>query len=175
MDALMEYSIPIRGIKLGLHSFDFQINSDFFSHFPDSLIKAGNFEVRLDFDKRIDLYELNFFFNGTIETSCDRCLAAINLPVEGKNRLVVKFSEDFLEDLDVIYIPFKTERLNVAKYIYEYLSLAVPYIKTYNCQSEELKPCDTQMLTHLQKSAGDKNSELAVNPVWDQLKNIKFN
>lgn len=175
MDALTEYLIPISGLKIGLHSFDFQINSDFFTHFPDSLIKEGAFEVHLDFDKRIDLYELVFTFSGSTKTPCDRCLAEINFPVKGENKLIIKFADAVLEDIDVLYIPMKTEELNVAKYIYEYISLALPFIKTFDCQEETDKPCDEEMLALIQAKENNTNQEAGSNPVWDQLKNIKFN
>ena len=176
MDALVEYLIPISGLKIGTHSFDFQVDNTFFAHFPDSLIKEGSFKVHLDFDKRLDLYEMNFSYEGTTKTACDRCLANINFPIKGNNRMIVKFAEEFMEDVDVIYIPIKTETLSVAKYIYEFLSLAVPYVKTYNCETEDKKPCDTEMLAFLNQEQKE-NKELSShpNPVWDQLKNIKFN
>ena len=175
MDALVEYLIPISGLKIGLHVFDFQVNSDFFANFPDTLIKKGSFKVRLEFDKRLDLYEMNFSYEGTTQTACDRCLAAVNFPIKGNNRLIVKFAEDFYEDVDVIYIPIKTETLNVAKYIYEYISLAIPYVKTFDCELEEQRPCDTEMLNFLEKEKQSEKSTESPNPVWDQLKNIKFN
>ena len=174
MDALAEFSIPVAGLKIGTHSFDFQIDSDFFCHFPDSLIKEGIFKVQLAFEKRFDIYELLFSFDGYTKTPCDRCLAEINFPVSGENRLLVKFADDFLEDAEVIYIPLKTEELNVAKYIYEYISLAIPLVKTYNCEAEIEKPCDEQMLAFIQKNKRDKKETSTPNPVWEELKNIKF-
>ncbi len=174
MDALVEYLIPVSGLKIGSHSFDFQVDSAFFTHFPDSLIKEGSFKVQLDFDKRIDLYEMNFSFEGTTKSACDRCLAAVDFPVSGNNRLIVKFAETYKEDVDVIYIPIKTETLNVAKYIYEYLSLAVPYVKIYDCEADKNKPCDTEMLAFLDQQAAAE-TENTPNSAWDQLKNIKFN
>ena len=108
--------------------------------------------------------------------ACIGCLANVNFPINGNNRIIVKFAEEFKEDVEVIYIPIKTETLNVAKYIYEYLSLAVPYVKIFDCQAEKQPPCDTEMLALLEKEAHeDKDSTKDPNPIWDQLKNIKFN
>jgi len=158
MDALEEYLIPISGLKIGSHSFE-----------------EGAFKVQLDFDKRIDLYEMNFSYEGTTKAACDRCLATVNFPIKTNNRMIVKFAEEFLEDVDVIYIPIKTETLNVAKYIYEYLSLAVPYVKTFDCEAAKKPPCDTEMLALLDKEANEDKESNKPNPVWDKLKNIKFN
>ena len=177
MDALVEYLIPISGLKIGSHSFDFQVDKEFFAHFPDSLIKEGSFKVQLVFDKRIDLYVLNFSFEGTTKAACDRCLAGVDFPIKGDNRLIVKFAEEYMEDVDVVYMPIKTETLNISKFIYEYISLAIPYVKTFDCEAEVNQPCDTEMLALLDKeeSGKDKESMNTPNPVWDQLKNIKFN
>ena len=166
MDALVEYLIPISGLKIGTHSFDFQVDNTFFANFPDSLIKEGSFKVHLDFDKRLDLYEMNFSYEGTTKAACDRCLAEVDFPIKGNNRLIVKFAEEFLEDVDVIYIPIKTETLNVAKYIYEFLSLAVPYVKTYDCGAEPEQPCDTKMLAYLaQEQKENKNQDTMQQPM----------
>lgn len=175
MNPLVEYLIPISGLKIGLHSFDFQVDSEFFKHFPDSLITDGVFKVQLVLEKRIDLYELNFSFEGQTKTVCDRCLADINFPIRGENQLIVKFAEEYLEDVDVIYIPIKTEELNIAKYIYENISLKVPFVKTYDCEAETERPCDLDMLAFLDKKANQKDKEPKANPIWDSLKDIKFN
>ena len=172
MNALIEYLIPIRGLKIGLHHYNFQINQEFFSNFPDSLIDNGEFEVQLDFEKRIDLFELVFSYNGFFNTACDRCLVNIDFPIKGKNQMIIKFAEEFLEEAEVEYIPLKTEKLNVAKYIYEFICLAVPFVKVYDCQAEREKPCDEKMLAFLEKEKAEKPVN---NPLWDNLKNIKFN
>ena len=177
MDTLVEYLIPIIGLKVGSHSFDFQVDNAFFAHFPDSLIKEGSFKVQLEIDKRFDLYEMNFSFEGTTKADCNRCLATVDFPIKGTSRMIVKFAEEFTEDVDVIYIPIKTETLNVAKYVYEYLCLAVPYVKIFDCEVEKNRPCDLEMLTLLNQEDEEagKESTKNSNPVWDQLKNIKFN
>ncbi len=176
MNVLSEYSIPISGLKNGLHSFDFQLDSGFFSHFPDSLIKEGNFKVRLNFDKRTDLYEMTFDYKGHFQTPCDRCLAAINLPIKGSNHLIIKFSDEFKEEAEIIYVPPRTQQLNVAKYLYEFICLSIPLIKAYNCEEEEKKPCDKKMLAYLvQENEEREDAPSKSNPLWDQLKDVKFN
>ncbi len=175
MDTLVEFIIPISGLKIGSHTFDFQVDSSFFEHFPDSSLKEGTFKVHLDFEKRLDLYEMHFSFSGFTKAACDRCLTDLNFPIKGENLLLVKFADELFEDVDVLYIPIKTEELNVAKYIYEYISLAVPFIKTFDCESEAEMPCDTEMLALLDKEKGSDDSGSTDNPIWDDLKNIKFN
>ena len=175
MDGLVPYSLPIKGLHNGIHEFSFQIGSDFFSNFEDSPIEACQIELALTLDKRPSMMVLEFDFDGTVRTECDRCLASINLPIEGHQRLVVKYSEDAeQEDADMIFVHPEASDLNVATYIYEFIVLAVPMIKVYDCQDEENPPCNFEMLAFLSQNE-DKATENAPesNPVWDALKNLK--
>ena len=174
MDALAAYDIPVSGLKNGVHLFDYQLDSAFFGHFPNSLITEGNFEVQLVFEKRVDLYELQFSFTGEMATTCDRCLAPIRFPLAGTNCLLVKFSDEPSDDEDILYIPAKSEKLNVAPYLYEYIGLKVPFVKTYDCATEAEPPCDTEMLKHLDDNQPSDSAPAEDNPAWDALRNIKF-
>ena len=127
MDALKAYSIPIKGLQNGIHQFVFHIDKSFFEHFENTPIEDSNIEMTLSFDKRSDMFVLHFDFQGTVNTNCDRCLAKIDLPLADKQRLLVKFSEtEEMEEADVIFISREDHELNVAKYIYEYICLALP-------------------------------------------------
>lgn len=175
MDTLKQFSIPIKGIKNGIHQFEFQLSTKFFENFENSPVKDGKFEVKLEFDKRIDMFVLTFDINGSIKANCDRCLESIDLPIEDQQNLIIKISEeDVLEEVDVIYILSSQSELNVAKYIYEYIILALPLTNVYDCDSEENKPCNEEMLKHLDVSPRT-DEETKDNPVWDVLKNLKKN
>ena len=172
MDALVHYSIPIKGLRHGVHQFDYQIDRLFFQQFESSPIEEGKIELRLNFDKRPDMYVLLFEFRGTVRTECDRCLEEIDLPLAGSHQLLVKFSEqEEIEEAEVVYINADAPRLNVAKYIYEFIVLALPMIKVYDCRSEEQPVCNEEMLRYLN---GNKEQEGSTgnNPVWDELKNL---
>ncbi|MDX1667541.1 MAG: DUF177 domain-containing protein [Saprospiraceae bacterium] len=169
---LTQYSIPIQGKKLGTHQFDFHLDKEFFEHFDSSPVSDGDIDLTLHFDKRIDLFVLTFHFEGTLHTECDRCLAGIDLPVEGNDQLIVKFSlEEQAEEADVIYINPDAQKINVAKYIYEYVMLSMPMIKVYDCEEEEVPPCDLEMLQYLNAEAEDE--QVKENPIWDELKKLK--
>jgi len=173
MDTLKQFSIPIKGLKNGIHQFEFQLDTQFFQHFENSPIKDGQFEVKLEFDKRIDMFVLTFDTDGTIKANCDRCLENIDLPVQDQQTLIVKISEeDVLEEEDIIYILSSQSELNVAKFIYEYIVLALPLTNVYDCNSEENKPCNEEMLKHLDVSP-TTDEETKDNPVWDVLKKLK--
>lgn len=176
MDSLVQYSIPVKGLRTGTHQFDFHIDSEFFKLFENSPIADGNIELTLLFDKRPDMYVLQFDFEGTVKTECDRCLEFINLPVSDSQRLVVKFSETAeseAEEADVIYIHPESQHLNVANYIYEYIILSMPFMKVYDCENDDNRVCNQEMLSYIQ-NVEESEEETERNPLWEELKNLNI-
>lgn len=173
METLNHYSIPLEGLKDGMHQFDFQIDEEFFKHFEKSPIEKGNFNLMLYFDKRPDLLVLTFDFKGSFHTNCDRCLENIHLPIQGNEQLIVKYADEPGEDAEVIYITRGTQHLNVAKFIYEFICLAIPIVRVYDCEADENPPCNKDILALLYQNDIEEEKEETKNPVWDALKNFK--
>ncbi len=175
MDGLVEYSIPVQGLENGVHRFQFAVGEAFFRYFTASPVEAGAISVTLDFDKRPGMYVLEFEFEGTVKAECDRCLVEIDLPVSGRERLLVKFSyESQPEEADVIYISPEAQRLNVAKYIYEFIVLAMPITKVYDCENDEDRACNEEMLDYLDGGASQTGEAAPdeINPLWEELKKL---
>lgn len=176
MNPLLPFTIPVRGLRTGITEYDFAIDDQFFAAFEASPIQQGNVQLHLTFDKSPRMWVLDFAFSGTVRTECDRCLAEIDLPIEDRQQLIVKLSEepDPDEDADVVFVDPDTPRFNVAQYIYEFIVLSMPLIKTYDCRSEAEPPCDEDMLVRLEEQAsatesGAAESEDSESP-WDELK-----
>jgi uncharacterized metal-binding protein YceD (DUF177 family) len=175
MDRLIQYTIPIKGLGNGIHEFEFQVDQSFFQAFEHSSIQEGAVTVKLVFEKRPELYVLNFALAGTVKTECDRCLVDIHLPISNEHQLLVKLSEEESkeDDPDVIYIHPETPKLQIAQFIYEYIHLSIPMIKVYDCQSEEEPPCNLDMLKYLEENEEkDSDQDQGDNPIWDALKNL---
>jgi uncharacterized metal-binding protein YceD (DUF177 family) len=175
MEGLIQYTIPIKGIGNGIHEFEFQADHSFFQAFEHSSILEGAVTVKLIFEKRPELYVLNFALDGTVKTECDRCLVDIHLPISNEHQLLVKLGEEESEenDPDVIYIHPETPKLQIAQFIYEYIHLSIPMIKVYDCQMEEEPPCNEDMLKYLEATEKeDTDQDNGDNPIWDALKNL---
>jgi uncharacterized protein len=181
MSPLKEFSIPIKGLKQEHYHFDFQLDSTFFKAFEDAPVQEADINVLMDLDKRTGLMELKFDILGTVKTACDRCLAAIDLPIDSIEKLIVKFSEQAQEDTDeVIYLHPETSDLNVAQYIYEYICLSIPFTKIYDCENDEVPPCDFDMLDMIDGESNlspQSENEADENPqnLRNLLKNININ
>ncbi len=174
MKALKEFSLPIKGLGIGIRKFNFELDNDFYKNFDSSTIQNGNIKLELVLDKRTDMIVLDFDFRGTVQVACDRCLEQIQLPIEGHQELMIKYNENTSEDADIVFIsPYETE-LNVARYIYEFTSLAVPMKKVYDCENDENAPCDSTMLQYLEQEEKEEDSDTE-NPIWDSLKNFNKN
>jgi uncharacterized protein len=176
MDWLIQYSIPVRGLRNGTHQFDFQVDQAFFSQFENSPVADGNVDVVFTLDKRPDMFVLTFDLTGTVKTDCDRCLAQIDLPVEDAQNLIVKFSDqEEAEDADVVFVHPDIQHLNVARYVYEFIILSMPIIKVYDCENEVNRPCNQEMLRYIQNGKDDAENEADPNPFWEELKKLNKN
>lgn len=170
MDPFLAYSIPIQGLKTGIHQFKFRLDREFFRHFEGSPIEDGLVEVALQLDKRPDMLVLDFTFSGHNHTTCDRCTADIRLPFEGERQLLVKYGNAEGEEEDeVVFISREAPSLNIAPFLYEFAILALPITNTYDCQSEKDPPCNFEILKYLEQNAEERDTD----PIWDVLNGLK--
>ncbi len=170
MDPFLPYSIPIQGLKIGIHRFKYTLDNAFFRQFEDSPIVEGLVEAVLELDIRSDMLLLDFQLEGYSEAECDRCTAAIHLPILTERQLVVKYGDaEGDEDDEVVFISRDTPEFNVAPYLYEFAVLALPITNTYDCESDPNPPCNRDVLKYLENEADEGKS----NPLWDALKDLK--
>ena len=173
MNAFAAYSIPIQGLKFGIHHFKFTIDGAFFRHFEDSPVEEGEIQFELQLDKRPDMFILDFELEGYVKAECDRCTAVIDLPLKDARELIVKYGEpeDAVEEDEVVFISRDVSVFNVAKYLYEFTVLALPITNTYDCQSDANPPCNFEVLKYLSNDTDAQKPD----SVWDALKGINDN
>ncbi|HEY8928664.1 MAG TPA: DUF177 domain-containing protein [Mucilaginibacter sp.] len=173
MKSLRNYSIPFTGLKLGKHQFEYDINDAFFNEFEYSLVKKADLKCRVELEKQETMLILNFDIAGTIDTTCDRCLAQYPQPVNIHEQQIAKFSddEDIAEDDEIIILTKNDHEINISGLMYEYINVALPFINV--CDNEGNTPyCDKDMLDKLNKLTAN-NEQNEADPRWDALKNIK--
>jgi uncharacterized metal-binding protein YceD (DUF177 family) len=174
MKELKAYRIAIKGLKIGIQTFHYELDSEFFSAFEQAPFTQAKFKVDVEFDKRSNLFILKFDINGKVDTSCDRCLANIKLPVKGNFELIVKLEEEAeTSDPDIIYLDPAADYLDLASTLYDFINLSVPMHMTYDCEYEVPRPCDEKALNYLEESEESLDIQEADNSIWEALK--KFN
>ncbi|MFN4080990.1 MAG: YceD family protein [Saprospiraceae bacterium] len=171
MDVFRAYSLPILGLKPGMHHFEYALDRSFFDLFADSPIAHCEIRVTLDLDKRPDMMILDFDVAGSVGAACDRCTADIDLPVARQERLVVKYGEqeDSADD-EVVFIPRDSSLFNVAPYLYEYSVLSLPMVNVFDCQLLAQPPCNQTVLAKLERQDEPADED---GSVWDALKDIQ--
>ena len=175
MKSLKPYYIPFTGLKLGKHQFDFEVTDAFFNEFEYSLVKKGNLNCSVELDKQETMLVLNFTISGTIDLTCDRCLAGYPQQIDIAEQQIAKFSEEPIDDdEDIITLTKNDHEINVAPLIYEYINVAVPFIAV--CSNEgRTQYCDNDMLDKLDKlsGGGEEPDDEPNDPRWDALKKFK--
>ena len=169
MKHVKDYIIPFKGLKLGLHSFEYQIKEKFFEAYQyDDFIKS-DITVKLDFLKKDTLFELLFLMSGTVRVNCDVSGEEYEQPVEGSLKLIVTFGEAFNNDHeDILIIPQHAYELDISQYIYELIVLNTPIKRVHpgildgTLESETLDKLDEL----------SRKTEKKTDPRWDKLKEL---
>lgn len=178
-DVLSTYTIHFKGLKVGKHTFNFEINDKFFDLFEESEIKKGNLLAQVHLDKHTQMLDLKVSMKGEVEVVCDRCLENFNLPIEFDGVLFIKFGEGQPDTgEEIVFLPTEESELNLAQYLYESISLSIPYSRYHGVNNTDEKACNKEMLKKLKKlsvttSKKDKSKEN--DPRWDKLKDLKLN
>ncbi|MBK7342343.1 MAG: DUF177 domain-containing protein [Saprospiraceae bacterium] len=157
--ALLPFTFPLAGIRMGITTYNLRVEDDFFQCFPDAPVQAGSIDLELDLDKRPDMIVATFRFEGRVATTCDRCLADIGLPIDGEQDLIIKYGETFKEEDEVIWLSQDMREFNLARFAYEFIVLGIPVVRTYDCEDDDPRPCDMEMLATLDKHRKGPDSE----------------
>ncbi len=174
MDSLNSFTIPHKGLKEGVHNYEFNLNESFFAEFEDSPINVSDVKVDLVLDKRSNMLVLDFEISGTMNNPCDRCLNKINIPLIGNSEIMVKYSDDAQNTDEVIYISDKDSSIDVSSLIYEFCVLAMPMTNKVDCEAQGYEFCNNEILDRLEVEQEEEEPDSEVN-IWDALKDLDLN
>lgn len=165
------YLIPVRGIKEGPHSFEFEIGKDFFDLFEESEIKEGELTAIVILEKSPSHIDLEIKISGYVRVSCDRCLEMFNHHVECQNRLLVKFGHE-LDDSnpDIITLPYDESELDLKQYIYEFIHLSLPIQRFHPDDDRGISTCNPVMLEKLKEHQVDEGNHNDLR--WEELEKL---
>ncbi|MBV6647030.1 MAG: DUF177 domain-containing protein [Cyclobacteriaceae bacterium] len=164
---LRDFEINIYSLSNKGHDFRYIIDESFFQLFPESILEKGDGVVNLTLEKSETMMSLNFDIKATLELLCDVSVEQFEHQVELQQKLVIKFGEEEMElSEDMIVIPWETQQINVAKFIYEYLNLSVPMKKVHPKLQGRERP------EILYSSEADNAGEEEIDPRWEALKKL---
>jgi uncharacterized metal-binding protein YceD (DUF177 family) len=184
------YNIPLRSLSEGKHEFKYDLDNKYFALIDDgsSDVKKGNLKAVLSLKKTGTAFELNFCIIGTVEVPCDRCLDDINMDVDTKNKLIVKFGKEYSEESDeIVIIPEDDGEINIAWFLYEFIVLSLP-AKRVHAPGTCNKAMSSKLNKHKAKSTDNEEDEndmddddmemdddsSFIDSRWDALKDVSI-
>jgi uncharacterized protein len=169
------YTIQYKGLKVGSHSFEFEINDKFFKEYPEGEIERGNLVANVQLLKHSTMLEFFIDITGEVEVVCDRCLEPFNLPIEFSGRLIVKIGNDEVSDNDELWVVSENEfEVNIAQYLYESVCLSLPISRYHGIEGSNENDCNPQMLNRIVTVGSiEPKTNGTTDPRWDILKNLK--
>lgn len=182
------YNIPLRGLSEGKHEFEYNLDNKFFSLIDDGTaeVKKGTIKVVVSLKKTSTTFELNFNINGVVQVPCDRCLDDIDMNVETKNKLIVKFGKEYSEESDeIVIIPEEDGAINIAWFLYEFIVLSLPAKKVHapgTCNKAMSSKLNKHKVKSNDENDDDSDEEDSFeeedtsfsDPRWDSLKDLSM-
>ena len=175
MKPLKAFEVQFVGLKLGEHIFEYDIDNTFFEHFEYDEFNDVQLKVTLILQKKTTLLELDFEVDGVINLNCDLTNEPFNQPISSKFSLIVKFGSEYNDDNEeILIIPHREYKINVAHHIYELIVLSVPQKRLH--PGIEDGTLNSEILKKLEdlspKSIENKNSNNDIDPRWNSLKKL---
>ena len=169
MNLLKNYDIDISKLNLGQHEFRFQIDDSFFELFDYSLIDHGEMTSVVELEKKTTFISLIIKINGFVKLTCDRSLDAFDYGLETEDEIILKYGDEAKEIADdVEIIPFNTQKINVGKYLYEFINIAIPMKKLHPRYNDEAN--EDQIIF---SSRDEQEEQVKEDPRWSELKKLK--
>jgi uncharacterized metal-binding protein YceD (DUF177 family) len=177
---LSKYNIDIYGLEDKQYDYDMESGDAFFEELEQDLIERGSFKTHVVLNKSATMLQLHFHTEGSVELVCDRSLEPFEEPVVSDERLILKFgdrNEELTDEIEII--SRNTNRINVARYIFEFIALSLPVKKIHpdlrSKVEEELKDEEEGILVYSSVKPEDEDDEEGekMDPRWEALKKLK--
>ena len=160
------FDIPFVGLKQGKHHFEFEVGKTFFDDFPFSLIEDGKLIAEVELDKKETIMISNFIVHGNVKVICSRCNELANIDLSDTMINYYKFGTEVEEDENLFVISPDEYKINVAKQIYELISVALP-----SSPKHKKGECNKEMV-ELIKKYQSKDKKEDIDPRWEKLNKL---
>lgn len=183
------YNISLKNLSFGVHTYEYELDRKFFEAIDGDEVRKGNVTVTVTVKRTSSTFECNFELNGVVQVPCTRCLDDMDQVVESKNRLIVKFGQEYSEESDeIVIIPEDEGEINIAWFLYEFIALSIP-IKHVHPVGECNRAVSSKFRKHRAVTADevgedevvadeedfpDDEEEQTNDPRWDRLKGLNI-
>ncbi|MGX5855153.1 YceD family protein [Dyadobacter jiangsuensis] len=181
---LSKYNIDIYGLEDKQYDYDMESGDAFFEEMEQDLIEHGHFKTHVVLNKSATMIQLRFHTTGSVTLTCDRSLETFEEPIDSDERIILKFgdhNEELTEEIEII--SRNTNRINVARYIFDFIALSLPVKKLHPSLRTEEDEFDLEddeeegTLVYTSggeaEEGGEREEEEKVDPRWEALKKLK--
>jgi len=183
VNALRPYDINIAGLQPKRYEYDFESDNAFFAALEQTLIEHGTVQTHLILDKSETMIRLDFHIVGSVEQICDRSLDEYEQPVDTRRTMLLKFGDHNEELSDEIeLIERNTQVVNVARFIFEFLSLSLPMKRLhprFRDEEDEEQDSPGRLVYQSDINLTDSSEEGAptetIDPRWAALRKLSDN
>lgn len=177
MTPLRAYDIHIVGLDNKRYEYDFTSDSSLFASLDQELIEKGNVQTHLILDKSETMIRLDFHITGLVEQTCDRCLDEYEEPVDARQTMLLKFGDHNEELSDEIeLIERNTTTVNIARYIFEFISLSLPMKRVHpRFRDEEEGDDENGKIIYRSDPEENEEDQSGIDPRWAALRKLSDN
>jgi uncharacterized metal-binding protein YceD (DUF177 family) len=185
------YNVVLKDIGNETRVFEYDLDNNYFKKIDSPEVQKGNIKAKVSVQKKLSVYELQFFIEGTVIIPCDRCLDDMVQAIHYKEKLQVKFGNSFSEEDEIVIVPEAEGAINIAWFLFEFIVLNIP-MKHVHATGECNKTMVTKLKKHITRQKGDDEDEdssavefdddddftpdeIQTDPRWDGLQNITEN
>lgn len=174
--SLNPYSVNIIGLSNKAHTFNYELNNEFFVRYGQDLVTGGKFDAEIVLDKHETFIEAEFKIKGQASLICDRSLDPFDHPISMDKHVVFKYGEEETELSDeILIITRDTTNVDLGQLMYEFIVLEIPMRKLHPRFQEEDENDENEDGKVIYSSSTDNNDsgEEDIDPRWEQLKKLK--
>lgn len=174
-----QYTVNVARLKLGEHTDEFFVGSEFFEYFQHDLIQDASVKVSLKIRKNESHLDVTFLLSGSIILPCDRCSEPYPHQIDASPRVFYAFDEDFkAEGQEVMYVDPNEAYLSIIQELYDFINLEVPLRRVpepevHLCSPETLRMLGMDERGNPLPEEEHEDQEHEIDPRWEELKKLK--
>ncbi len=126
MNAAKRYAIAWKGLKAGLHPFEFEVDDELFQRFENQEIKGGQCDAKVELRRLDSGMIVQAHITGSVTVECDRCLGDCAMPIDTDSEMTIKFADTQEYDGETLWLPRSEDWIDLAQFLYESIVVALP-------------------------------------------------
>lgn len=153
----IEYIIEYAALPAGEHHFEFDITNKFMQQYhSEPLENSYQIHTQITMIKYNHSIQAKVKITGTVSVFCDKCLIPYLYPIDIESHLVIQKGNPENSTDEIIMVEENNNKINFSQYLYETISLALPY-KMVPCEEFENVRCDREILNKIQQNLSKQN------------------